>query len=288
MGTRTPQDVMKEDWLLWPASAIAYIGAIVAVLSAFLHVVRREIVHPLTLIEAATAAVVFLRITFDSRIRGGFNTFSGEYKRVGRATPWKRRFLDPDWGWWAPRYGPRAIRVLRILGLGEAVFAVCAQHTALDDIVFLAMASGAVSFTVGFLYIGLTSGGVGADDSEHIASPGVQVAGPQSSTLGSSMSEVSRPGTLLAIGRRYWYYFLPIWILPIVESLVSFLPGWSTHRELYTSLVNTPAALAAMFVAAVPWQRGLATFRQTAFWTIVAPMVVYFLLAYGLVIATRA
>ena len=154
---RSARDVMKDYWLFSLAVTIAYTGAIVAILSTFIGIVRSEIVHPLTLIEVITAGAVFLRALSDPKVRRGFSAYNSQIRAFRRATPWRRRFFDPDWGIWARRYGSAPFRILRILAMVEVILATLAQHTQFDDIVFLAFATFFLTATVNVLYIALTT-----------------------------------------------------------------------------------------------------------------------------------
>ena len=157
MQVRRAREVMKDNRLLWPAVAIAYVGAVVAILSAFSDVARSEFVYPLTLIEVITAGVVFVRSVLNPNFRQGFSRFASQIKTFRRATPWRRQFLDPDWGCWAPRYGPPSLRFLQLLAWSEVLVSFFAARAGIGDVVFLVMATFLVANGVVMLYLGLTT-----------------------------------------------------------------------------------------------------------------------------------
>jgi hypothetical protein len=81
--------------------------------------------------------------------------------------------------------------------------------------------------------------------------------------------------TLIAVGRRHWRSFLPMWLFPVAFLFSVFLPGFSSHPSAYFFLLCFPVMLTCFWVAAGPRRAGLVTTNQAAFWVIIVPFLIW-------------
>jgi hypothetical protein len=89
------------------------------------------------------------------------------------------------------------------------------------------------------------------------------------------MSSPASHDSLIAVGRRHWRNFLPIWLFPVVFFVTLFLPGWSAHPYAYIFLLWAPILGICTWLAGAPRRDDLATWSQTVFWATVVPVLIW-------------
>jgi hypothetical protein len=80
--------------------------------------------------------------------------------------------------------------------------------------------------------------------------------------------------SLIAVGRRYWLKFLPMWLFPVGFFFTRFLPEGSTRPGQYLYLW-VPVVLICLWVANLPRREGAATWFQTMFWATLVPFLIW-------------
>lgn len=151
--------VMRDYWLYYIALAIIYVGAIVFPISLFVDFVRKMFVQPLSLIEAATAVVLFIRSRMDSRCHRGFRAAYRQKIADQRAStiPWIKQLFDSNWGFFAPRYGSLAYRLVAFISFAETASCMFLVHKRVGDLILLTLATSFAATGIEILYLGLTT-----------------------------------------------------------------------------------------------------------------------------------
>jgi hypothetical protein len=88
--------------------------------------------------------------------------------------------------------------------------------------------------------------------------------------------------SLIAVGRRHWRSYLPMWLFPIAFFGGIFLPWRPTHSIVFFFLFWFPLAGLCFWPATTPRRAGLATFWQSFFWACIVPFVIWTLIAGGI------
>ena len=153
---RAVRELMKDAWLFWTALFVAYIGAVVASIGLFSELVRNEAVFVVSTVETVTAALLFLRCSFDSRFRLGFATANRQIIANQRRTKGSRVF-DPYWGIFSPYDGPLPCRMIIPPLVIATLLVAWFGGNGSGDIVYLLVASLFVAGELEFLYIGLNT-----------------------------------------------------------------------------------------------------------------------------------
>ena len=89
------------------------------------------------------------------------------------------------------------------------------------------------------------------------------------------MNSPASHDSLIAVGRRHWRSFLPMWLIPAGFFVTIFLPGWSSHPNAYVFLLWFPVLGICTWLAGAPRREGLLTWSQTVFWATVVPVLVW-------------
>jgi hypothetical protein len=110
----------------------------------------------MTLVAAAVAIALFLRMLFDPRCRRGIDAANAEL-RGDRPWPSMRRvkFSEPEWGLFRTRSGNRSLQVLRAILFFEFIIALVLTGRDRTDLLLLAAASFAVTMMLSIIHIGL-------------------------------------------------------------------------------------------------------------------------------------
>jgi len=95
------------------------------------------------------------------------------------------------------------------------------------------------------------------------------------------MSSVASTDSLIAVGRRHWRMFLPIWLLPVAVFLTILLSSWSAHLSAFFWLEFVVLGV-CMYIAGSPRRRGLATWSQTMLWAVVVPLLIWGIIVGGI------
>jgi hypothetical protein len=78
--------------------------------------------------------------------------------------------------------------------------------------------------------------------------------------------------TLLAIGRRHWRAFLPVWLFPVAFFLSNFLPGWFSLVAFWFLFA---AMLVCGWIAFGPWREGSVDLLETITLAIFVPFLIW-------------
>jgi hypothetical protein len=95
------------------------------------------------------------------------------------------------------------------------------------------------------------------------------------------MSSLASPDSLIAVGRRHWRTFLPIWLFPVVVFLAIFVPWRSTHLTAFFWFEFVVLGV-CMYIAGSPRRQGLATWSQTMFWAVIVPFLIWGIIVGGI------
>ncbi len=149
---------MRSHALYFPALVVAALGAALVAIGAFVQPLRAVVVYPMTLIVAAMAIVLFLRMLFDPQCRRGIDAANAEL-RGGRPWPTARRikFSDPEWGLFGSRSGNRPLQVVRAALLLEFIVTLLLTGKGRTDLLLLAAASFAVAMALTIIHVGLNT-----------------------------------------------------------------------------------------------------------------------------------
>jgi hypothetical protein len=149
---------MKPYALYLPALMVAGLCAILVPLCLFVEPLRAAFVYPMTLVAAAVALALFLRMLFDPRCRRGVDAANAELR--GDA-PWPRmqrvKFSDPEWGLFGKRYGNRRLQVVRTILFFEFMIALALTGRERTDLLLFAAAAFAVTMMLSIIHVGLNT-----------------------------------------------------------------------------------------------------------------------------------
>ena len=147
---------MTSRWVYWPSLLIAALGGAVVGIGAAYEPARATLANPLSLLAAAVAILLFLRMLFDPRCHRGIKAANheimGGHGVQFRLTP----LLDPDWGIFGSRMGSPLLLTIRAVLLIE-VIAVMLVAQEVPVLQLLAFASFGVVTMLSLLHVAGTS-----------------------------------------------------------------------------------------------------------------------------------
>jgi multisubunit Na+/H+ antiporter MnhB subunit len=149
---------MRSHALYFPGLVVAATGAAVVVLSLFFQPLRDILVRPLTFVAGGVLLALFLRMLFDPNIRQGIDAANIELRsRKPRPSSFKPMPFDRHWGLFGSRMGNRALQSIRVVCFGEFVLALLLSPHDRPDLLFLALASFAVTIMLTIIHVGLNT-----------------------------------------------------------------------------------------------------------------------------------
>lgn len=148
---------MRSHFLYWPSLIIAAIGAALVPVAVASGAVRGTVTRPMTILEAATTVLLFLRMLFDRKCLNGINAASIEIRDDPRRFGFRRSLTDPKWGLFGSRLGERPLQVVRAILWFEFIAAVILAGRSRADILSLAASAFAVTMMLSIIFAGLNT-----------------------------------------------------------------------------------------------------------------------------------
>ena len=83
------------------------------------------------------------------------------------------------------------------------------------------------------------------------------------------MASDGSPVRAPSVGRRYWRYFLPVWLFPAIVYASNFIPEGNWKVLLFA------AFFCVFFVGAIPFFRGDITITEAWWWVALVPFLIW-------------
>lgn len=101
----------------------------------------------------------------------------------------------------------------------------------------------------------------------------------------ASMQAFSQNDGLWTVGRRYWRYFIFVWLWPVyfyASWLLGAAFGLTTRVQylFYVVLVELPPFFFCFYIARKPYRDRLVTPTQAIFWSMIVPLAIWALLVF--------